>query len=78
VPSEQRIRGHQGLYFKEPSSANLLGLRGEPSTLLIGKPKSLSAELGAQGSVLLLEIFDHVLLVSIDPASEDQHQELQR
>jgi hypothetical protein len=25
-----------------------------------------------------LEIFDHVLLGSIDPASEDQHQKLQR
>jgi hypothetical protein len=25
-----------------------------------------------------LEIFDHVLLVSIDPASEDQHQKLER
>jgi hypothetical protein len=25
-----------------------------------------------------LEIFDHVLLIASDPASEDQHQELQR
>jgi len=32
----------------------------------------------AQGSVFLLEIFDHVLLMPIDPASEDQHQKMQR
>ena len=52
--------------------------------MLIGKPKSLSAELLPQGSVtrklrfLLLEIVDHVLLMSTDPASEDQHQKLER
>jgi hypothetical protein len=84
VPSEQRIRGHQSLYLEEPSSADLLGLYREPSTLLIGEAESLPAELLPQGSIprklrlLLLEIFDHVLLVAIDPASEDQHQKLQR
>jgi hypothetical protein len=35
--------------------------------------QSLSAELLTQRSVFLLEIFNHVLLVPIDPASEDQH-----
>jgi hypothetical protein len=64
--------------LEEPSSANLLGLRRESSALLIGKPKSLSVQLRAQGSVFLLELFDHILLVSIHPTSEDQHQELQR
>ncbi len=43
-----------------------------------GEAESLSAQLLAQGSVFLLEIFDHVLLVSVDPASEDQHQKLNR
>jgi len=84
VPSEQRIRGHQSLYLEEPSSADLLGLYREPSTLRIGEAEPLLAELLPQGSVtrklrfLLSGIFDHVLLVSIDPASEDQHQKLQR
>jgi hypothetical protein len=84
VPSEQSIRCHQGLYLQEPSSADLLGLYREPSTLLIGEAESLPTQLLPQGSVtrklrfLLLEIFDHVLLVSIDPASEDRHQKLER
>jgi hypothetical protein len=79
VPSEQSIRCHQGLYLEEPSSADLLGLYREPSTLLIREAESLPTQLLPQGSVtrklrfLLLEIFDHVLLVSIDPASEGQH-----
>ena len=84
APSEQSIRGHQGLYLEEPSSTDLLGLRGELSTLLIAKAESLPAQPLAQGSVtrklrfLLPEIFDCVLLVSIDPTSEDQHQKMQR
>ncbi len=84
VPSEQSIRRHQGLYLEEPSSADLLGLHRKPSTLLIAEAQPLPAELLPQGSFtrklrfLLLEIFDHVLLVSIGPASEDQHQKLQR
>jgi len=64
--------------LEEPLSADPLGLHREPSTLLIGQPKSRPTELLSQGSVFLLEIFNYVLLVPIDPASEDQHQKLQR
>jgi hypothetical protein len=46
----------------------LFGLYCEPPTLPIGEAKSLPTELLPQGLVFLLEIFDHVLLVSIDPA----------
>ncbi len=76
MTSEQSIRRHQGLYLEEPSSADLLGIHRQPSTLLIGEAEPLPAELLTQGSItlklrfLLSEIFDHVLLVSIDPASE--------
>jgi len=73
VPSEKSIRGDQGLYFEEPLSANLLGLQRESSTLLISEAESLPARLLSQDAVFLLEIFDHVLLVAIDPTSEDQH-----
>lgn len=84
VPPEQSIRGHQSLYLEEPSSSDPLGHDGESAALLIGKPESLSGQLRAQYSVtrklrfLLLEVLDHILLASIDPASEDQHQKLQR
>jgi hypothetical protein len=32
----------------------------------------------AKRAVLLLEILDHFLLVTVHPAGENQHQELQR
>lgn len=78
VPSEQSIWRHQGLYLGEASPADLFGLNRESSTLLIREAEPLPAELLPQGTIFLLEIFNHVLLVSIDPASEDQHQKLQR
>ena len=78
MPSEKSIRRHQSLDLREALPTDLFGLRRESAALLIGEPKSLSAELVPQGSVFLLELFDHVLLVSIDPASEDQPQKLQR
>jgi hypothetical protein len=64
--------------LEEPSSADLLGLYREPSALLIREAESLPTQLLPQGSIFLLEIFDDLLLMPIDPASEDQHQELQR
>jgi hypothetical protein len=84
VPSEQSIWSHQGLDLGEDFPTDLLGLRRKAAALLTSKPKSFPAKLLPQGSVtqklrfLLLEIFDHILLVSIDPASEDQHQKLKR
>ena len=64
--------------MEEPSSPDLLDLYREPSRLLIGEAELLPVELLAKGSVFLLEIFDHVLLMSVDPASEDQSQKLKR
>jgi hypothetical protein len=64
--------------LEEPLSANLLGLHRESSTLLIREAESLPAQPITQGSIFLLEIFDDLLLMPIHPASEDQHQELQR
>lgn len=54
VPSKESIGSHQGLDLGEPFSAGLLGLRSEPSALLIGKAEPLPVRLLPQGSVLFL------------------------
>lgn len=58
-------------------SANILGLHRESAALLIGKPQTFPTQLLPQGSVFLLYIFDHILLVSIHSAREDQRQKLE-
>ena len=73
VPSEKSIRGDQSLDSREPVPADFLGLHREPSTLLIREAESLPAQLLKQEAVFRFEIIDDVLLVPIDPASEDQH-----
>jgi hypothetical protein len=64
--------------LKEPFPADPHGLCRETATLLISEAEPLPTELVPQGSVFLLQILDYVLLVLIDPASEDQHQKLRR
>ena len=54
------------------------------NALRIREEESFPVQLLPQGSVtrklrfLLLEVFDHTLLMAIYPAGEDQHQELKR
>jgi len=84
VPTKQGIWCHPGPDLEEPFTADRFCLDGESEALPIGEPRSLAAQLLAQRSVtlklrfLLLEIFDYVPLMPIDPASEDQHQKLPR
>ena len=77
VPTKQSIGCHQGPDFQKAFSTDRYGLNRESAALSIGESQSLSAQLLTQRSVFLLEIFNHILLVSIDPAREDQHQKLQ-
>jgi hypothetical protein len=77
MPSKQSVWSDQGIEREEPSSTDRFGLDREPTTLRIRESQSLPAELFAQGSILLLQVFNHVLLVAIYPSGEEQHQELQ-
>jgi hypothetical protein len=48
------------------------------SSLNVGEPEAFASKLRVKKAVLLLEILDHFMLVTVRPAGEDQHQELQR
>ena len=76
VPSKQSVRRHEGADLEEPFSTDCLCLGSESTALRIGESQSLSAQLLVQRSILLLEIFDHILLVQVHPAGEDQYQKL--
>jgi len=76
VPTKQSIRCHQSPDLELPFSTDRFGLDRESAALLIGKPKSLSAQLLEQRSVFLLQVLDGVPLVPIHPPSKDQHQKL--
>jgi hypothetical protein len=46
--------------------------------LVVGQPKALAAELLTQYAVLLAEVVDDVSLVSMDPASNSEDEEIQQ
>jgi hypothetical protein len=54
MPSKQRVWRHQGVELQEPLSADRLGLDRESTTLLIGEPQSLPAQLLTQRSIFFL------------------------
>ena len=51
---------------------------GEPAPLVVGETESAARELLAQDPVLRLEVVDNVELPPVDPAGEEQEQELER
>ena len=55
-----------------------LTVGGKPSALVIGEPRPAAVQLLTQYPILLFEIVDHLELLPVDLAGEDQEQELQR
>ena len=78
VPSKQRIGGDERADLNELSTTHFLRSLSETPTLNIREAKALSAQLLSKGPVLFLEVFDHALLGSIHPASENQRECLKR
>jgi hypothetical protein len=72
----QGVWRHQGTDLQEPFPTDRLGLGRESPSLLIRESQSLSAELLAQYSILLLQVLDDILLTTIHPSREGQHQKL--
>jgi hypothetical protein len=78
VPAQNRVRCHQSSEFVQHASAQYPTFRREASALVVGEPQSPLAQLLAEDPVLLLEVVDHRELATVDPAREEQEQELQR
>ena len=55
-----------------------LPFHGEPATLIVREAKALGTVCRAADSVLLEQVLDDVLLLSIDPSGEEQEQKGER
>jgi len=65
VPAKQRIGRDERPDLDELPAAQLLGALSEATSLTIGEAKAFSTQLLTKGSILFLEVTDHVLLGSI-------------
>ena len=76
VPGENRVGRDDSGDLLEDLSTEGLALYREPTAFIIGQPKSSATKLSLEDSVLLEQIVDDVLLVTVDPAGEGDQQEL--
>jgi hypothetical protein len=78
VPAQNRVRCHQSGDLVQHASAQYPTFRREASALVVSEPRPPLAQLLAEDAVLLLQVVDHRVLATVDPAREKQEQELQR
>jgi hypothetical protein len=65
IPAEQRIGCDDGRDVSEPATTKAFRFSCQSASLSIREPKAFPAELFRENAVLLLQILDHFLLVSI-------------
>jgi hypothetical protein len=70
VPAHDRVGRDDGGDSVEKSATQLLPLRSEASLLVVRQPKLPPLELLFEDAVLLEEVLDGALLLSVDPAGE--------
>ena len=76
MPAKEGLRSHNGGKLVEHLAAEDLAFDGKPSALVIIKEYSFPSELLPEDAILSQEILDGVLLPAIDPAGQDQEQQL--
>jgi hypothetical protein len=70
------VRGEARVAIKARQTDSL-GLGGQPTALLVVEPRLL-AQLFLENPHLLLQVFDDILLVAVNPTSQTKYKELKR
>jgi hypothetical protein len=76
MPPEKRIRGHDAGQLLEPLPAEDFAFDSQPPAPVVAEQDSLLSELLPEDSILSQEVLDGVLLSAVDPAAEDQEQQM--
>ena len=76
-PTEQSVWSDQSGDLAKTPSADELGFASNPDSLSVGKAPGFAAQLFEEHTILLLEKFDHRLLVLIHPAGDGNKEELE-
>ena len=76
--SGDRVRGDDTGYLHQRASAELPAAHRESTALGVREPKRSRTKLFAEDAILFSEIVNHIFLVAIHPASNSEHEELQR
>ena len=71
-PAQKRSGCGNGHNLGQRLAAQSLGLDGEPAPVVVRKPETLAPKPGSEHAVLLSQVVDHILLLAVDPASQNE------
>ena len=78
VPPQDRVRCHDARDSREVTTAEDVTFHGETASLVVGQAQSAGTVHRAEHAILLEQVVNDRLLVSIDPAREQQEEEGER
>ena len=78
VPTQDRIRGDDARDLCQDPPAEFVTAHSESTTLGVRQAKRPRAQVFSEDPILLPEIVDQIVLVTVHPASEREDEELQR
>ena len=78
VPTQDRIRGDDARDLRQNPPAEFVTAHSESTTLGVRQAKRPRAQVFSEDPILLPEIVDQIVLVTVHPASEREDEELQR
>jgi hypothetical protein len=77
IPAQKRRGGRKRRNLLEACTTERVRQCGEPATFYVGEPQPPMAELGVEHAIFLTPIGDHLLLVTLHPASNHADEHLQ-
>ena len=77
IPAEQGVRGDDPGDLFQATSSQSLSLEGESTSLVVREPEPSAWDVLTQDPILLLEILNLSLLMSIDPPRREEDNEAQ-
>ena len=72
VPTQQRSGCGNGRNLGQHLAAQSLSLDGEPAPVVVREPETLAPKPGSEHTVLLSQVINHILLLAVDPASQNE------
>ena len=78
MPTQDRIRGDDARDLRQDPPAEFVTAHSESTTLGVRQAKRPRAQVFSEDPILLPEIVDQIVLVTVHPASEREDEELQR
>ena len=78
VPTQDRVRGDDARDLRQDPPAEFVAAHSESTALGVRQAKRPRAQVFPEDPILLPEIVDQIVLVTVHPASEREDEELQR